>query len=53
MVPSIDGLYGNDENSGMIGMLFRDEIDIALADYNPTSTRNAAATWLKGLRVFA
>ena len=52
LVESIDGLYGNDETNGMIGMLFRDEIDIAVADYNPTATRNAAARWLKGMRVF-
>ena len=36
---SIDGQYGVDESSGMIGMLARGEIDIAIADFNPSATR--------------
>ena len=39
IVESIDGQYGVDESSGMIGMLARGEIDIAIADFNPSATR--------------
>ena len=39
IVESIDGQYGVDETSGMIGMLARGEIDIAIADFNPSATR--------------
>ena len=39
IVESIDGQYGVDETNGMIGMLARGEIDIAIADFNPSATR--------------
>ena len=44
---TIDGQYGIDQDSGLIGMLARDEIDIAIADFTPTMDRNLVATSLK------
>ena len=44
---TIDGQYGIDQDSGLIGMLARDEIDIAIADFTPTIDRNLVATSLK------
>ena len=44
---TIDGQFGIDKDSGLIGMLARDEIDIAIADFAPTRDRNLVATSLK------
>ena len=46
-------MYGLDAGSGLIGMLARDEIDIAVADFSTQMpSRNLAATGLKGVREY-
>ena len=46
-------MYGIDADSGLIGMLARDEIDLAVADFNTQMlSRNLAATGLKGIREY-
>ena len=48
---STDKKYGIDNTSGLIRMLCEDQIDIAIANFHPMTSRNRVATFLKGLRV--
>ena len=52
MTESIDGKYGIDNTSGLIGMLSRDEIDITIGDLQQLEKRNLAATALVSLRQY-
>ena len=47
----MDKKYGIDNTSGLIRMLCEDQIDIAIANFHPMTSRNRVATFLKGLRV--
>ena len=49
---TVDGQYGIDNTSGLIGMLFRNEIDIAVAAFYPMVTRSMAAQELIGLKKY-
>ena len=52
MVESVDGTYGLND-SGMIGMLARDEIDLGVADFSTLiPERNLVATGLTVVREF-
>ena len=50
----MDGMYGLDADSGLIGMLARDEIDLAVADFSSTQmpSRSMAAAGLTGIREY-
>ena len=53
MVESIDGGWGsvNDEGTwtGMIGMILRNEIDIAISDFCVTEARSRVVTFSKNI----
>ena len=53
MVESFDGTYGLDANSGMIGMLAQDKIDLGVAGFSTLiPERNLVATGLIVVREF-